>query len=224
MKKEFDFYDDILVPFTKKLPCFKWLVKGGVFGWAWWYALSHPWKIGGEVWDRIVYAYQRVMKGYDKPATYGSCHHFAEQIPAIIKELKAWGNSCPCGDSFLGSHAVMDGEIVTEEHAGFKKWHEILDEIIAGFEAAQRLLGHESPVWSELHNEWEKRFPEVEPHYFDYENATETGIPWETLPEYDALIKEINLWERDKQWRNDQLKVFHRGMLLFHQHFFELWD
>jgi hypothetical protein len=219
MKKEFDFYDDVLVPFTNKFPSFKWLVEDGVFGWAWWYALSHPWEIGEGLIDKLRYAYQRVVKGYDKPATYGTCHHLAEQIPEILKELKAWGNSCPCGDHILGSHAVVEGE-----HDALKQWHATLDEIIAGFEAAQALLNESSPVWDELRDEWKKRFPDKEPHYFDYENATETGIPWETLPEYDALIKEINLWERDKQWRNEQLVIFHRGMIQFHRYFMDLWD
>ena len=197
----------------------KILVRKEIAKDAWWYALSRPWKIAEGFFKQVKYAYQRVTKGYDSPATYNTQTYLSAHIPAILKELKQWGNSCPVGFG-KANHALTKED---PENVNLKIWHDTLDEIIAGFDAVHALITHDSPIWEELYEEWDKRYPDTSPDYF--EDAPDgLSAEWKTLPEYESLKKELNIWEREKQWRNEQLKIFHRGMILFHEHFMDLWD
>ena len=218
-------YDNIVKPLTKKFNWLKWLKRDGYAGWAWWYILSHPWEIPKYWWRNLKWAYQRVTKGYDSPATFDTSSYLSEHIPAILKELRDWGNSVPCfdGSCFPESHGLSgDGH-----DDALKKWHDILGEIIAGFEAAHDLIDGMSPADDEFFDEWDRRYPGKDGHYFDEEEDMgyeEKVVPWNTAPEYDALREELKVRERSEVWRKERMRVFHRGMQLFHQYYFDFWD
>jgi hypothetical protein len=204
----------------------RWLKHGkGYAGWAPWYILSHPWEIPKYWWQAIRYAYQRVAKGYDSPCTFDTSSHLSEHIPALLKELKAWGNSVPCFDRncFPESHGLSG----SEHDEDLVKWRAILDEIIAGFEAAHDLMDGLSPADNEFYDEWDRRYPGKESSYWKEDSDMDPeihGQEWCTVPEYDALHEELKVTERREEWRKERLKVFHRGMILFHMYFMDLWD
>jgi hypothetical protein len=227
----FDFHDLIVMPLVKCFPrAFGWLKGNGWYGYAPWYIITHPWKLCEYGWRDVKYAYQRVVYGYDKAATFDTHSYLATLIPAVLRDLKKWGNSCPT--YWPESHAIIPPEEQAEHYANEKKeknaslqqWHATLDEMIEGFEAAKRLISEISPPQEEFYAEWEKLHGDEDWWYLDYENATEHGVEWKTYPEYDEMMKAMRVREREEEWRKEELKKFHRGMLLFHRWFFDLWD
>lgn len=108
--------------------------------------------------------------------------------------------------------------------AGMEKWNNILEEIITGFEAAQRLTNGVNPVMKALRDEWKRRYPGQDWCYLDTENQTDYGVPWEVRPEYEALEAELDIKRRAKQWEDEQMRLFHRGFILMHQYYFDLQD
>lgn len=218
----FDFYYKVYRPLAKRFSWLQWLDEEcpiSHHGYSWYHMLTTPTDLWSETRDQIVYAYQRVTKGYDKPSTYNTSSHLSQQIPEILKELKAWGNGYPCGIIGHGSVAI------DADDPGLVKWHGILDEMIAGFEAAQKIIGHDSPVYREFEEEWSKRYPGVPSFYFEEsDDPDDDSVEMKCPPEYDALREELRVREREKEWMNEQLKLFHRGMLLFHEYYFDLWD
>ena len=200
----------------------RWLLAGTPFGYSWKNLLLQPHVLLRNVRDEVTYAYQRMVHGYDKPATYNVNSHLAQQIPDLLRELKSWGNGYPPIPGWH-SHALVLDEEEKKESEGLKKWHAVLDEIIAGFEAY--LAMDDCPAWDEFFDEWAKRYPGVDGHYFDEDTRTEDGsVQMKTHPAYDALREELKVMERDKQWKKDKMKVFHNGMIQFHRHFMDLWD
>jgi hypothetical protein len=184
-----------------------------------WYRIGWWWKELTDYYYTIKYACQRVTKGYDDFATYLISGHLATLIPAMLKELRDRGYGYPCG--IMGHQAVA----VEDDDPELAVWRATLDEIIVGFEAAEHLINRDDPAREELYKEWEKRFPGRPPHYFDETTRTEDGsIQMKTHPEYYDLEKELDVKQRDDRWRKEQLKLFHRGMYLFHKYFFDFWD
>ena len=195
-----------------------------------WYLRYHPIQLFRDIGREIKYACQRAVYGYDTLATYGVDSHLAEQIPKLMRELIQWGKSYPVSDQ-LESHALSmeskPDEDLDHSDKSLKHWHEILEEIAVGFETAQAIMNEEGfDGWDELHNEWDRRFPGVDPHYDELVIDEEVGECYEmkTREEYYALVKELDFWNRREIWRKEQLKKFHRGMILFHANFFNLWD
>jgi hypothetical protein len=196
-----------------------WLLSSAPFGYSWRYCLLHPWILAKGIKDEVVYAYQRAVRGYDKTATYNVDSHLSELIPALIRELKAWGNGNPVYLP-MSPKQHASGEGYEDDYA---RWHAILEEIIAGFEAAKALDGI-GPAWEEYFTEWHKRYPHESMDEFDDEADEDGCVKSYSNPKSEALMKELNLWERDKQWRQEQMRLFHRGFILLHQYYFNLWD
>jgi hypothetical protein len=230
----FDLHDWVVMPLVKSFPrAFGWLKGDGWYGYAPWYIISRPWKLIEYGWRDIKYAYQRVVYGYDSPATFDTHSYLAKLIPAVLRDLKKWGNSCPTYWPNINPHllaAEESGEPISREvedqelKSSLAQWHTTLDEMIEGFEAAGRLIHDISPPQEEFYQEWERLHGQDDWWYLDYENATECGVEWKTYPEYDEMMKAMRVREREEEWRKEELKKFHRGMLLFHRWFFDLWD
>lgn len=218
--ESFDFYYDVYKPLAKRFPWLRWLNKEcpwSYHGYSWYHMLTTPKDLWSEIRDRMLYAHQRMRRGYDKPATYNISRHLSVHIPKLLKDLKAWGNGYPCG--MIGHGAVA----TSEDDPGLIEWHKILDEMVSGFEAANKLISRESPIYEEFHEEWEKRYPNTPTFYFANPDA-DGNVEMKWPPEYYSLREELKVSEREKEWRNEQLKLFHRGMILFHQYYFDLWD
>jgi predicted secreted protein len=103
------------------------------------YVLFHPWVVI-EYWIRhIKYAWQRVFNKYDERVTWSIDWYLTEMLPKWIRELKQNNHGVPMS-MFDGmehdenyNYSEEDGEIAT------KKWDNILDNIIEGFEAGRKI-------------------------------------------------------------------------------------
>jgi hypothetical protein len=182
--------------------------------------LDRPKQLVKDLYDNCKWALQRAWRGYDSRATYDTHSHLAEHIPEVIKKLKAWGNSNPC---FMPEDLEdQEHDYSTEQTKSFNKWHQILDQIIEGFEAGQKLIDGVSPYWDEVEDEWERRYPGKDK--FVVTQMTEEDEHWDYVPEYANLFKELKYDESVKAWKQDNQQKFDRGMQLFHKYFFDLWD
>jgi len=106
----------------------------GIFHYRATHILTHPKLLLGHVWDEIVFAWQRVFRGWDGRATWSIDYYIARQIVATVKELRRLDFGIP-SQMFEGlphdenwNHSKEDWEIARQ------RWHTILDEIVVGFE------------------------------------------------------------------------------------------
>lgn len=89
-----------------------------------WYDLTNP----------IKWAWQRVFRGWDDRAVWGVDAYLAELMPQLLRKLKEDKQGIPI------SFFVDPFEDITPEAeaAAQANWGAVLDEMIAGFEAAER--------------------------------------------------------------------------------------
>ena len=142
-----------------------------------------------EIYDWIKHFIQRGAKGFSDYDCWSVDNYLCQIIPDMLRQLKRDTHGFPAD--------------LTEE-----KWNEILDKIILGFEAANKLNSDEN---------WEMNKGNemvTTPHE---KNPNLARISW-TNPWTEEQIKHFReLDEKDK-------KIFDEGMELFHQFFFNLWD
>ena len=93
------------------------------------------------------------------------------------------------------------------------EWDAVLDDMIAGFEAAHRILGGDFPAWDELHEEEQRRFGRM-------------LVPWnaEDVEKIRQLWPELDFRNKLLEQEAEARAVFEKGMALFTEHFFRLWD
>ena len=107
-------------PTERRLVRFRrWLLTGTPFGYTWKNLLLQPHVFLRNIRAEIIYAYQRSVHGYDKPATYNVNSHLARQIPDLLRELKSWGNSYPPIAGWH-SHALVLDEEEKKDNEGLK--------------------------------------------------------------------------------------------------------
>ena len=85
--------------------------------------------------DPIKWAWQRLTRGWDDRAVWSIDSYLAELMPQLLRKLKEDKLGIP-GSMFENPFDDMTPEI---EAAALAKWHGILDDLIDGFEAADRL-------------------------------------------------------------------------------------
>jgi hypothetical protein len=134
------------------------------------YALLHPWKISEYYWQELIYAWERVTKGYDRRVIWSIDWYLSEMIPKWVMELKKTSYGIP---SEMFEDSDWDNDkceyIPGAEDRAVKKWHDILDQIALGFEC-HNLINKES-LWiqsvgySELNAEFEKGFDLFKKHF-----------------------------------------------------------
>lgn len=190
-----------------------------------WYGyLRNPLDFWRDFKRTFKFAYQRLTRGWDDSWSWDMHGQLSKIIPEILKKLKEYESGFPVGLSEKDSLAV---------------WHKILDEIAEGFYAAQRISGSEQPAWQELWDEWDRRYPGEDWHYFERLKCSECPLycndkcdyseqspcsSWNIRSEYEDLEKELGFKNKLEEQLKEDMKKFHRGMILFHQHFFNLWD
>ena len=140
---------------NKKLQ--KWL-DGSLFSYRRSYALTHPWIFVGGVRDEVIYAWERVFKGYDGRVSWSVDYYLAKHIPLWVKEVK----------EFQGFPVMMyeDNEwqhTKEEDEIAKNKWNSILDSIIEGFESYLKMDGiswenWDKPEYLELQKKYELGF------------------------------------------------------------------
>jgi hypothetical protein len=190
---------------TEKYSPFNWTYT--VYG----YLHNEPLTFFKDLWRNIKYAWQRVFRGWDDTVTWSVDYWLNNIMPDILRKLKADKHGIP-GEMFPDQMNITKEDDIAAEI----KWNAIMDDMIAGFEAA-RELSEISPAWDELMDEFDKRYSE------------EDKLAWMTNNEtyrekWNALEEELDFRAKDQKWTNDLEAKFHKGMLLFHRYYFNLWD
>ena len=172
------------------------------------YYIFHPWKIIEEFYYKIKYFLQRGFRGWDDTILWSIDYYLAEMMPIWLKKFK----------KNLHWHPAE----LTEE-----KWDEILDKIIAGFEAGYRIASDDSKAWDEIWEEWEKRYPDEEMfQHIPYKELPggREYFKMKSNPKWDDLQKELNYDKKKQKEYDKNLKIFNEGIDLFKEYFFNLWD
>jgi hypothetical protein len=150
--------------FKKEHPIFYWIdhsffKENGLIGYAPHYVLTHPQLIIEEVLNQTKWAWQRVYRGWDDRVVWSIDDYLSKMIPQWIKQLKEVKHGIPI--------EMFDSEDWDEEKSTYiqnaeeraeKKWDNILDQIIDGFEAYEKMK--EKYVYEdlELKNKFENGF------------------------------------------------------------------
>ena len=84
----------------------------------------------------VVYAWQRISRGWDDSVVYDIGYHLEEMMPIWLRELKKRAVGVPFRyfppDLLLGEEEDDDFELARQ------KWHSDIDIVIAGFEANKK--------------------------------------------------------------------------------------
>ena len=183
------------------------------------YYLYHPIVFYKDVRRTIKFAYQRLTRDWDDSVTWNIDYWLCKIMPDILEKLKKDKQGIP--------NEVFDNPNKTHEDEEWKKaeakYDAILDEMIEGFKAAGRIINREQPIWDELHKKFEERYSGEEA--FSFKSAEKEGFSECVFhPGYKEIKKEMDFWNIQKRQYNEDMKKFHRGMILFHRWFFSLWD
>lgn len=128
----------------------KWLKDEGLFGWNWWYLLTHPWIILKEAYYHTKWFLQRGHRGYSDQDSWSIDGYLNSWMPQAIRELKVgWGYPIQV---YLELFPEDDIEKVNEAHTAIAqaRWHEILETIAMGFEAGKKISEYEFEGPNEL--------------------------------------------------------------------------
>ena len=107
----------------------------GFFGYAPHYFFTHPWVAIKFISQEIIWAWQRVFKGFDDRVIWSIDWYLAEKIPLWIQRLKETKHGVPFSmftDDQLSSPNGISNE--STDIASIK-WNVVLDKIILGFES-----------------------------------------------------------------------------------------
>ena len=111
-----------------------------MFGYRLSYVLLRPHLILRGCCDEIKWAWQRVFRGWDDRVIWSVDCYISRNMPAWLRGVREW-----CGvpvSMYVGDFSTSTRD---EDDAAAARWHGILDEMIAGFEAGYRAEMMEYP-------------------------------------------------------------------------------
>lgn len=151
--------------------------------------------------SRIKWAWQRVYRGWDDRIIWAVDIYLTRMLPIWLKALKDDKMGVPAS---LCTKSVEEGTVI---------WDEILDKIIKGFIAAQRITERDFPIMSDLEELEKSRYGKM-------------LLPWveEDVNRLNQLYKELSFRDKFKQQEDAAYEEFQEGMNLFTEHFFNLWS
>lgn len=157
-----------------------------------------------NVYRKIKWAYQRVARGWDDRVVWSVDSWLDDIMPAILRQLKKEKHGTPMQVFPTGPrYKLKDGNPnKLAEKIAIRRWEKILDQIIAGFEASKRIKDHDYE--DEL-----GRMPFRRP-----KNVCKPC--WKKI-RHQRYLLERELVKRDT-------KIFKKGMALFAEHYWSLWD
>lgn len=161
--------------------------------WRWW---TH-WFNLRNYWMEVKYFWQRGTRGWADCDLWSFDSYICEVSTPALQHLKENKYGVP------GDFCTLE-DPSDEEFQEFRiNWHNTIDQMTQGFEAAQKLITED-----------------------DQEVRGFFGpgpLPGEDLATYLNRPHDID-WEGYKAWRKKKQETFDEGMRLFHKHFFSLWD
>ena len=148
-----------------------------------------------SIWRPVKWAWQRLTRGWDDRIIWSIDYYLARMLPIWLSCLKEVQHGYP--DQFEDS----------------RKWNEILDVIIGGFESAKQIQDHSFSAWDLLVEQERERYGR-ELDIFNPEDRVKMDIAKE----------KSGFWGKLKAQENEALERFRQGMALFTEYFFDLWD
>lgn len=109
----------------------------------------------------IRWAWQRLTRGWDDRVIWSIDYHLAEMMPQWLRVLKVKKQGIP-GGMFDDPFTDLTPEM---EAAAVEKWRGVLNEMIAGFEAAKRIIDYDE--WKDDRRLVNRALRLLAKHYFD---------------------------------------------------------
>ena len=162
------------------------------------------WKTLRNVYFTLKYAYQRLTRGWDDRAAWSIDWWLDDKMPDILRKLKKDTHGIPVSVFPTEPQYINEYGDPTDEAEAIAKqrWDDILDKIIAGFEASRRITDG-------LYEEELGEYPLHQP-----KNVTKE--------EWKQAVNKRFLASRTLEERDE--KIFKEGMALFVEHYWSLWD
>jgi len=170
------------------------------------YMLTHPNKMIWRTFREIKWAWQRVVRGWDDTVWWSLDSYLCPIIIHTLTKLKKDGNGYP-SDTTL------------------EKWEEVLMEMIDGFKAAQEIQNDTEsfPSWKERDVAWKKIHGDDS--WISYEKVGDGKFnEMVTHPDMIQIEEDLDFWNRRKEEYESAMVRYRRGMDLFKDNFFNLWD
>jgi len=166
--------------------------------------VKHYWEWPGDTYRKIKWFIQRGRRGWADCDTWSMDYYLDGWMPSALRHLKKHKHGVPNEVFPTGKQYVRkDGN---PNKAAWKvasrRWDRILNQIIEGFEASARVK----------HGLYEK---ELGP-YPGRRPKDKTKEEWRAVRD-ERFVKSQKLAKRDT-------KIFKKGMLLFVEHYWSLWD
>ena len=110
------------------------------------YYLTHPWVILEEIWQDVVWAYQRVVRGWDDRVLWSICDYLLIYVPIWIQEYRkdiygVSGYYLTRDDFDENFHLTDEGRKRSQ-----KRMDKSLDKIVEGFVAGQVISASFDPI------------------------------------------------------------------------------
>lgn len=117
--------------------------------WRWY--IRHPGEFFSVIWSGLVWAWQRVFRGWDDRVIWAIDQHLSEVVPEWLEAIHSRKYGIP-GACF---------EDITDDSpeamkAAEEKWDSIISDMIAGFEAANTMIVRWYMLSEEKHKELEE--------------------------------------------------------------------
>jgi hypothetical protein len=155
-----EMFDDFDKQFHQEHPIEYWidntLFKGnGIGNYAAHHTLLHPWLLVEDGWDQVRWAWERIWKYWDSRVIWSIDWYLSDMIPVWIKELKKvrYGYPMTMFEGMTPTDTNTWSYSDEDEKLASKKWDDILDKIILGFESYHRI--HNESLW-ENHPEYKE--------------------------------------------------------------------
>ena len=109
------------------------------------HALTHPWLIAGHMRREVVWAWQRVFRGWDDRVIWSIDHYLADKIPQWMMTLRKTKAGYPVEMYEEGEANELNNYNpgVDASNRAEEKWNDILFQIALGFEC-YKLIDEES--------------------------------------------------------------------------------
>jgi hypothetical protein len=164
---------------------------------------------------------QRANRGWADCDIWGLDNYLSEWLPDALRRLKETKQGVPCSmftdeELNLEDSEGWNGPDKTASERAKVAWDEVLDKIVAGFEAYNRIqdspCSYEKEIGEWPHAEWKFEPCEDKSHLH---KMVHTDEEQKAIDEW--MAKEKPLLERDQ-------KIWEEGAALFIKHFGSLWD
>jgi len=151
------------------------------------YILLRPHMLAREAYLRLKWAWQRVFRGWDDRVIWSIDHHLCEMLPVWLRELKKNKRGVP---------------VSFHENGWEQAWDCVLDEMILGFGAGEKIIRSELPIYKEM----------------------DEACPSCGFKEFSDRVDEFGGIKQIEKEYAELYDIFNEGFEKFREYFFNLWD